>query len=870
MAQWHRLLNVFHRGRVAEAIDAELRFHIEERVDELMADGLGESDARNLAARQFGNATQYQERTRRMNIPGLIEDLIDDAAYAVRSLRRTPAFTAAAILTLAFGIGATTAIYSLTRSVWLRPLPFTEPGRVVRIWETNRPLGITRFSASVLNYLSWCERASAFQSLVAFQPGSANLNGQGDPERVASLAVTARFFDTLGIRPILGRSFVAGEDQPGRGRVVMLSDRLWRQRYGADPNLVGRSIQVNGESRTVIGIAPLDIGFTADPDIFEPLTLDPAHENRGNHMIEVLARLKPGITATQAEGDLNRLAAQLEREFPDSNRDWRARMVPALDWIVDRDTRTALLVLMATAGLLLALACINVANLLLARASSRVQEFGVRRALGASGLRMVRQLITESTVLASLGGAVGLVVALAGVRALRVLLSQSVPRATAISLDLPVLAVAAGLTLLTGLLFGLAPAWAAMRTDVRANLQDGHRTTAGSGGLRLRQALVAGEFALATVLVAGAGLLLASFVRIQSVHMGFDPRNVLTARISLPETRYTMATAESFYRNLEVELKALPGVQSAGISSNVPFGGGDTQNPVFALDNAPTDGGPTVQASWRIATRGYFEALHIPLLRGRLYRGVEPANEYPIVLGESLARRLWPDGRDPIGRTVRMGPNRPMTVIGVVGDVRQLDLTADPAPTIYPSTSWTLWDPMVVVMHTAGDPAQLASALRHAVMKLDSQQPIFDVQTMDDLIDANSSQRRLNAFLVGAFALLALALGVIGIAGVVAYLVIQRTPEMAVRIALGATPGRVIRAVIAGGLRICAAGLAAGLIGAYLLGRAMAGLLFQVRPGDPAILGAVAAALLAAALLASWLPARRISRIDPATALRKE
>jgi putative ABC transport system permease protein len=685
---------------------------------------------------------------------------------------------------------------------------------------------------------------------------------------VASLAVTARFFDTLGIQPISGRSFAVGEDQPGRGQVVMLSDRLWRERYAGDPNLIGRAIPVNGENRTVIGIVPLEVGFANDRDVWEPLTLDPSREDRGNHMIEVLGRLKPGVSIGRAEGELRALAAQLEREFPKTNKDWRARMVPALDWIVDSTTRTALVVLMSTAGLLLLIACINVANLLLARASSRVKEFGVRRALGASGARLVRQLIAESLVLACAGGAAGLAVALVAVRGLRAILSQNVARATEVSLDLPVLAVAAALTLLTGLLFGLAPAWAAARTDVQTSLRQGRGATASSGRLRVRQLLAAGEFALATVLVAGAGLLLVSFQRLQAVSLGFEPRNVLTARISLPEARYSRERAQTFYRDLEAGLKELPGAEAVGLASNVPFGGGNTMMDVARLDDAPAGGGQAIQSSWRIATPGYFPALRIPLVRGRLFRDGEAGD--PVILGEGLARRLWPDGRDPIGRSVRIGRNKPRTVVGVVADVRHLLLTDDPAPTLYIPTSWTLWDPMSVVVRTPGDPLRLASALRHAVAKLDPQQPVFDVQTMEDLVEANSADQRLDTFLVGSFALLALMLGVVGVAGVVSYAVVQRTPEMAVRMTLGATPGGIVRTVMAGGLRMCAVGLVPGLVGAYLLGRAMAGILFQVQPDDPAILGAVATVLLAASLVASWLPARRIASIDPVIALRKE
>jgi predicted permease len=866
MAWYRRLLNLFHRAELSQAIEDEFQFHIDERVDELMGQGVSEPEARRLAARQFGNATLHQEGTGDMDLPRTLESLLEDVRYAVRSLGRTPAFTAAAILTLALGIGATTAIYSVVRTVWLRPLPYSAPDRVVRIWEKNSRLGISEFSASVPNFLSWRERSRSFESLVAAMGRNVSVTGQGDPERVPSGAVTARFFDMLGIRPLRGRSFAADEDAPGHARVAMLSERLWWRRYAGHPDLVGRTIPLDGENWTVIGIAPADVGFTSGVDIWQPLTLDPSRENRADHHVLVLGRLKPGVSAGQAEAELNRVAVQLEREFPKSNRDWRMGLAPALDWIVDQDTRTALLVLMVAVGLLLVVACINVANLLLARASSRVQEFGIRQALGAGRGRLVRQLATESLVLASAGGALGLFIAWLGVEGLRAILPGNVPRATELSLDFPVLAAAVVLTFVTGLAFGLVPAWVTSRLDVQTSLRQGRGAAAGSGRLRLRQALVAGEFALATMLVGSAGLLLASFQRLQTVDLGFQPQNVLTARISLPEARYRERSL-AFQRGLERELGAIPGVQAAGITRNVPLGSNGGEMSVGPADG-PSGAEQTISVEFQMATRGYFQALRIPLRRGRLFDERDHAPTRSTLLSEGLVQRLWPDGRDPIGRQVRFGDNSPFTVVGVVGDVRQVALTEDPAPVAY-VPSWLLRD-FYVVMRAPGEPTQLAAVLRRVVARLDPAQPVFAVRTLEDLLDADSARHRLNAFLTGSFALLALALGAVGVAGVVSYSVSRRTPEMAVRMALGATPQRVVRAVTAGGLRMCLLGLLAGLAGASALGRAMAGLLYQVRPDDPGIFGITAGVLLGAALLASWLPARRIARIDPVVALRQE
>ena len=866
MPQLRRLLNLFRRADVSHDIDAELQFHIDERVDALLARGLSEREARRQATRQFGNVMFYTERTREFDLPPAIENLFEDVRYAVRSLRRSPAFTIAAVATFALGIGATTAILSVVRSVWLRPLPYDAPDRVVRIWEKNARLDIGRFSASPLNFLSWRERSRSFESLIAIEGRSANLTDESNPERVLSLAVTAQFFGTLGIRPVRGRSFAPQEDAPGSARVVMLSERLWRNRYAGDPGLIGRTIAVNGQSSVVIGVAPSDMGFASDIDVWEPLVIQVSRENRADHRVVVLGRLKPGVTVSQADAELNQLATQLEQEFPSTNRDWRVRTAPVLEWIVDRNTRQGLLVLAIAVGLLLAVACTNVANLLLARASVRVREFGIRQALGAGRGRLVQQLVTEGLVLAGAGCVSGLLLALLGVDGLRLILPANVPRAAQLALDLPVLATALALTGATGVLFGLAPAWVVARPNVQRIVQLARGADAGAGQLRLRRVLVAGEFALATMLVAGAGLLLASFQHLAAVELGFQPRNVLTARISLPRVRYDYERAQAFYRVLQDELNAVPGMQAAGVTSNVPFAGNAGTMEISADLEAPSSQ-DALRASFQIATRGYFQALQIPLLRGRLFDEGDASSGRPILLSQGLARRLWPDGSDPIGRLVRLGSNPPFTVVGVVGDVRQLALNEDPAPATY-LPSWHLWD-VFVVMRSPGDPAQLATALRHVVARLDPQLPVFSVRPLRNVRDASIAPQRLNAVLTGAFALLALALGAVGVAGVVAYAVIQRTPEMAIRMALGATPTQMVQLLTISGLRLCLVGLLAGLAGASALGRAATGLLYQVRPGDPAILGGVVAVLLAAAALASWLPARRIARVDPIEALRQ-
>jgi predicted permease len=859
--------NLRHRGRMEQDLDEELHAFVDLLSEEKIRAGMSAPEARRAAAMESGGVEQVKEAVRDARAGAFLETLAQDLRYAARALRHSPAFTVAAVTTLALGIGATTAIYSVVRTVWLRSLPYESPDRVVRIWEKNARLNVSRFSASPLNFLSWRERSRSFESLIAMEGGSANLTDEASPDRVRSLAVTAQFFGTLGIRPVLGRAFASNEDAPGGERVIMLSERLWRSRYAGDPGVIGRTIPVNGENSVVIGIAPADMGFASDIDLWQPLTIDVAQENRGDHHVVVLGRLTPGVTVSQAEAELDQLAVRLEMEFPNTNRDWRVWIAPVQYWIVDQQTRQGLLLLAVAVGLLLVVACINVANLLLARASARVREFGIRRALGAGRGRLVRQLVTEGLVLACAGGAAGVLLGLLGVEGLRVILPANVPRAAQLSLDVPVLATALALTLATGLLFGLAPAWVAGRLDVQRSIQQARGASAGVGPLRLRQALVAGEFALAAMLVGSAGLLLASFRRLESVDLGFQPGNVLTARISLPRTRYTYERAQAFYRDLQVELNAVPGLQAAGVASRVPFAGSGNTMQVSADYDAPSSR-DTLRASFQVATSGYFRALRIPLLRGRLFDDRDASSGTSILLSQGLVRRLWPDGGDPIGRLVRLGDNPPSTVVGVVGDVRQSALNEDPDPSAY-LPAWSFWD-VFVVARSPGEPAALVTPLRRVVAKLDSQLPIYDVRPLEDLKDANAAPQRLTAALTGAFALLALLLGAVGVAGVVAYSVLQRTPEIAVRMALGATPARVVRAMTTSGFRLCLVGLVLGLAGAAALWRALAGLLFQVRPNDPAIFSGVAAVLLAAALLASWLPARRVVRIDPIVELRKE
>src|SRR5215475_1470856 len=576
--------------------------------------------------------------------------LIQDIRYSLRALRKAPAFTIPAVMTFALGIGATTAIYSLVYAVLLRPLPFSEPDRLVRISETNVRMHIPDFSSSVLNFLSWQEQSRSFEALVAIRNGSANVTGDGEPQRVLGAAVSANFWHLTGISLIAGRGFANEEDVPGNDRVAILSERLWKQRYGGDPAIVGRNILVNSVPRMVVGIAPQDAGYTSRIDLWTPLAPNRAEEERGNHVVTVLGRLRPGVTIAQADAELNSVAEQLERQYPKSNAGWRVRLTSIKDWIVNSDSRTSLYVMMTAAGLLLLGACANVAALVVTRATARSHEFGVRLALGAGQVRLVRQLATETLVLALSGGALGILLALGSVRWLATRVPNQLPRSTNLTLDWPVLLFAVVLTVTVGLTFGLFPSWSARRGDILMALRKAGRGTTDYSGSWLRLGLVGGQVAVATILVVAALLLIQSFAHLQNVDLGFRPDHILTATINLPIAQYpTQEKAEAFYRTLISEIEALPRVVSAGLTSGVPMGAGNTSIPISPVEEQPGVPEQGLQVSWRMATGDYFRALGIPLLRGRLFDASD-AKRPAILLSEDLVPRLWRDGASPIDR----------------------------------------------------------------------------------------------------------------------------------------------------------------------------------------------------------------------------
>lgn len=800
------------------------------------------------------------------------EILERDVRYAWRSLTRPEnrSFTAAALLTLALGIGAVTAVYTVVHGALFAPLPFRDPDRVVRIWEVNPGRGIDSFSSSTPNFHSLQGAARGFTGFSALRSVDTNLTGGGEPEQVSGIAASANLFDLLGIRPVVGRTFLPADDARGGAPVALISEGLWQRRYGGSRAALGQTVAVDLVPHTLVGVVPQNVGFADEIDLWLPLGHDPeVDENRGDRRLAVLGRLAPGVTLEQAQSELGTVASRLAREFPGDNKGWSLRLAPARDWIVGADLSRRLRLVLAAVALLLLVAATNVANLQLARAGARAREIGVRLALGASRARLVRQLVTENLVLATAGGFLGIGLAVLGVRAAAPLLPVSISRLGAFPLGLPLLAVALLSIGATALVAGLLPARLAARASLQDTLRQAGRATTGGRG-PARQALVAVQLALATTLAIGAALLAQSLIHLQGVALGFsDPDHLLTTRLARQaKSSADLERDRAFYDAFLAEVRRLPGVASAAVSSEAPFGELDTSmavHPVPPSAGLPEEG---VQASWRIVSADYFATLRVPLLRGRTFapRGEPGASA---VLSRGLARRLWPDGEDPVGREVVLDNGRTFRVIGVAGDVRHLTLAGETTPTIYLSPSWYLWPTMVLVVRTEGDPAALARPVREALARVDPLQPAAAFETLRGAIRRHAAAPRLHAVLLGAFAGLALLLAAVGVTGVVGYALVQRTRELAVRQALGATGAQVALLLTRGGLTLCAAGIGTGLALALAFCRALSGVLYGVRAYDPATFAGTAAALLLAAAVATWLPARRALRISPELTLRE-
>lgn len=807
---------------------------------------------------------------------------LQDFRYAARSLRKSPGFTAVAAITLALGVGANTAIFSVVNAVMLRPLPFAEPDRLVRIWESNVERGRPTFAVSHPNFLDWRAQAGSFESLAAINNAGFTWTANGDAEIVPGLQVTATFLPTLKVTPVLGRNFLDEEDRPGGNtRVVLLSDGLWRRAFGADPTAVGRTITLNSQPYTIIGVLPASFRWGDNSDMLAPLAPDPAR-NRADHRLLVIGRVAGGATIDRARTEIETIASRLGQQYPESNKGWGIVINSFYEWLVPETTRRSLLVLLGAVALVLLIACVNVVNLLLARAAGRQRELSIRAAMGASRSRVIRQLLFESSLIALLAAVAGMAIAFASTRLLVALGPDSVPRLEELSLDARVFAFAILVAISTMVVFGLAPAIQAARHDPQDALRaDGRHSTAGLGRRRIRAALTIGEVALSVALLIGAGLLIRSFARLQQVDPGFTVANLMTARVTLPATAYPNGPSRrAFYDRFLTDLRGRPGIEAAAIASGPPLSGdftaGDVKLPAQSNDEAGS-------AAWRLAGPGYFATLGIPI-RGRDFSMQDRPDGPPVaIISAALAGKYFPH-QDPIGRQLVMRSFRedPHTIIGVADDVRTFGLDEDVGFVFYGSaTQYPTWNPMSLVWRShpttlenawRGPRSQGMSAdtVRASLRSIDATVPIAFVESMETLLERALGPRRFNLYLLGAFATVSLALAAIGLFGVMAYLVSQRTREIGVRLALGATRSEVFRLILGRGLALAVIGAAVGVGAALWLTRVMESLLYSVSRTDPVTFVVVPLGLIAIACLACYVPARRAMRVDPVIALRSE
>jgi len=809
-----------------------------------------------------------------------MQTLLQDLRYGARMLLKNPGFTLIAVLTLSLGIGANTAIFSVVHAALLRPLPYEKPDQLVMIWERNLSRGLEQSQASPVTYCDWREQKRLFDKIAGWWYPQVNLTDTGsEPQRVRTVDVTDAFFDVLGVRPIIGRGFQPGEDRPGGERLAVIGHELWRDRYNSDPNILGKAITLDGRSHSVIGVMPPGFDYPNATEVWTPLGWEPRQHNRNARFFEVVARLKPGVSREQAQAEMNALSNRIAQENPQSNKDWSAAVVSLRDQLVG-DFRLALLALFGAVGLVLLIACANVANLLLARAGSREKEVAIRLAIGATRGRLLRQLLTESVLLALLGGVIGLLISVWGADVLLKLSPVEIPRLDKLSVNATILAFTLGVSLLTGLIFGMVPALSASRSDLNRTLKEGGRDSQTGGG-RIRGALVIAEVAIAMVLLLGAGLLLKSFMRLQRVDAGFNPSNVLTFNLQLPFSSYRdWRQVSELYSGLIARLKSLPGVQSADATGFLPLEGGWPTK--FLIQGRPPVQGEEPVAQHRPVSEGYFQTMGVPLLGGRRFDDRDQADAPGVVIvNQALQRRYFPN-EDPVGKRIttlarQYGPlgrvmpaSLEMEIVGVVGDEKNSSLSKTAEPAVYFSHRQFSYRSLSVVVRATAAPLGLVNAVQNEVWTLDRNLPVSNVKTMEQRLGEAVAQPRFSALLLGLFAALALLLAAVGIYGVISYTVQRRTHEIGVRMSLGASAGDILKLVVGRGLALTLTGVGLGVLGSFGLTRLISGLLYGVRATDPVTFVAMPALLALVALLACYIPARRATKVDPMVALRCE
>jgi putative ABC transport system permease protein len=874
-----------------DEIADELSQHLEDQYEQALSRGATEEEAREAVLTEFNQAdvlarslkgverrvpqNPIQMGTERKR--NMFADLTQDVRYGMRMLLKNPAFTAIAVLALALGIGANSAIFSVVNTLLLRPLPYGNPAQLVVIWENATHLGFPKNTPSPANFLDWQKQATLFEGMGAFAERSFNLTGLGEPERLDGRRVSANLFDLLGVKPVLGRNFVPDEDKPGT-KVALLNETLWKRRFGSDPGVIGRSVSLNGEPYTVVGVLPSSVRLPAfgnwRDQVWVPLAF-PAEEAaaRGSHFLEIIGRMKPGVTLAQARAEMETIAARLAQQYPEHNTRIGAVVNPLHEEIVG-DMKPALLILLGAVAFVLLIACANVANLLLARAAARQKEIALRLALGADRARLTKQLLVESVMLSMLGGVVGLALAYAGLRVLTRFIPADVAHAEMISIDGKVLVFTLLVALVTGLVFGLAPASQAAHFNLNDTLKEGGRDSgAGPRGKRLRSALVIAEVAVSFILLIGAGLLINSFMHLRNLDPGFRADHLLALQIDLSETKYPdNARRVAFFDEVVRRVQVLPGVKSVAIAGNLPFTYNGDSGPigVEGIPDPPPDQHPDV--IYRAIGPGYFSTMGIPLVRGRDFTEQDNLDtDMKVIVSEKTVRQYWPN-TDPIGKRLKVGSTTAdgpwRTVIGVVKDVRQNDFIAEPKMQMY-FTYRQLRSlmPNALIVRTAVDPLSLATSVRNAIWAVDKDQTVANVDSMEHIVAGAVARQRFSMLLLAIFAGVALILAAVGIYGVMSYSVAQQTREIGIRMALGAQRSDVLKMTVKQGLRLVGVGLVVGLVAAFILTRVMASLLFGVSATDPITFLTISLILMGVALVASYVPALRATRVDPMVAL---
>jgi putative ABC transport system permease protein len=855
------------RGATDEQADAYACSQV--RDWDRMAQELRRADRPNFRPRieRFTNAIEHIAVPNRGALK-MFADIVTDVRYGTRQMVKTPGFTIVAILTLAFGIGASTAIFSIINGVMLRPLPYPAPEDLVIVSEVLPQYG--RFSVAPANFLDWRQQNTVFERIATFGGGTDALVGSEGPERVTMTSVSWDIFELLRVSPALGRGFRAEEDVPKQNSVIVLSHGMWQRRFGADPNILGRTVTLSGSPATIVGVMPAGFYFPSrETEFWRPIALDPPKATRGGHFLAVIARVKSGVSLEQASAEMKTIAERLAKQYPKTNRDESAMTTRLHDLIVG-PIRPMLFTLLAAVAVVVLIACANVANLLLVRASVREKEIAIRAAMGAGRRRLVMQMLAESLVLALAGGALGVLLAWASLTPIRTLSAGSIPRVADVTLDLRVLGFALIVCVATGILFGLAPAWQAARGTPGAALKEGGRSSGTSAARGVRNALLIVEVALSIVLLVGATLLLRSFAKLTSVDPGFRADHVLTFRVALPRTTYPEPHHHiAFFDRLLDKLHGTPGIEAAGMAQQIPLRGDYMLS--FSIQGKPVEPGAEESANYRAVSPGYFDALRIPLLRGRAF-GAQDTERSPLVavVDQAFAARYFPN-EDPIGRGIDIGNGTDgyCQIVGIIGDVRHDALDASPRPTMYVPFKQDTFGQMAFMVRTKDDPSKLTSVVRQSLRELDGGLPAFAIAPLTDALADSIAQRRFSMLLLAVFAFVALFLAAVGLYGLVSYTVSLRTQEIGVRVAIGAEPGHVLRLVIGGGMKLALVGVVIGIAAALAVARFVATMLFDVTPFDPTSYTVTAIVLLAVCALACYVPARRAMAVDPLVALRQ-